>query len=422
MLRAAIIADDFTGANATGILLKKKGLEVTTLLRPSHDLEQIDAEVVSISTNSRGMSAEEAYEQVYEAAKTVLERTPYIAKRIDSTLRGNLGAEIDAVLDAAGQEYKAVVVPVYPKSGRICVGGYLLVNGTPLQLTEVAKDPKCPIRSSNVKELISLQTKRAVANIKLDVVAAGKEAIAEAFSQIEENIVVFDAVTDDDIENIASALSCQEKVICVDPGPFTAAFMDQKLGFQKQDSVFLILGSVSELTTAQLNYLLKRKEAYIYKISVPDILSDQEAATKRCLEALDQHYKPGLIMGITTKGDTADVLDLQSYSMKAQCELEDVSNRINRTLSHVSYLFLKDKPFKSIYITGGDTALAFFDVLGINEFTVKSEVLPLAVHGTAKVDDRLYNVVTKGGLVGSEDALYEIVNYLESLRKGEQEP
>jgi len=184
MLRAAIIADDFTGANATGILLKKKGLEVTTLLRPSHDLEQIDAEVVSISTNSRGISAEEAYEQVYEAAKTVLERTPYIAKRIDSTLRGNLGAEIDAVLDAAGQEYKAVVVPVYPKSGRICVGGYLLVNGTPLQLTEVAKDPKCPIRSSNVKELISLQTKRAVANIKLDVVAAGKEAIAEAFSQI----------------------------------------------------------------------------------------------------------------------------------------------------------------------------------------------------------------------------------------------
>jgi len=31
---------------------------------------------------------------------------------------------------------------------------------------------------------------------------------------------------------------------------------------------------------------------------------------------------------------------------------------------------------------------------------VESEVLPLAVHGTAKVNDRLYNVVTKGGLVG----------------------
>jgi len=61
--------------------------------------------------------------------------------------------------------------------------------------------------------------------------------------------------------------------------------------------------------------------------------------------------------------------------------------------------------------------LAFFDVLGINEFTVESEVLPLAVHGTAKVNDRLYNVVTKGGLVGNVEALYDIVNYLESLMK-----
>jgi len=56
-----------------------------------------------------------------------------------------------------------------------------LVNGTPLQLTEVAKDPKCPIRSSNVKELISSQTKRSIANITLDIVAGGRKAISDAF-------------------------------------------------------------------------------------------------------------------------------------------------------------------------------------------------------------------------------------------------
>jgi len=124
-------------------------------------------------------------------------------------------------------------------------------------------------------------------------------------------------------------------------------------------------------------------------------------------------------MGISTKGDASDVLDLQSYSIKAQCDPEEISNRINETLSRIAYTFVKDKPFSGIYITGGDTALAFFDVLGINEFTVESEVLPLAVHGTAKVNDRLYNVVTKGGLVGNVEALYDIVNYLESLMKGE---
>jgi len=67
-------------------------------------------------------------------------------------------------------------------------------------------------------------------------------------------------------------------------------------------------------------------------------------------------------MGISTKGDASDVLDLQSYSIKAQCDPEEISDRINETLSRIAYTFVKDKPFSGIYITGGDTALAFFDV------------------------------------------------------------
>jgi len=49
--------------------------------------------------------------------------------------------------------------------------------------------------------------------------------------------------------------------------------------------------------------------------------------------SFNPHYKPGLIMGISTKGDASDVLDLQSYSIKAQCDPEEISNRINETLS-----------------------------------------------------------------------------------------
>jgi len=49
-------------------------------------------------------------------------------------------------------------------------------------------------------------------------------------------------------------------------------------------------------------------------------------------------------MGISTKGDASDVLDLQSYSVKAQCDPEEISNRINETLSRIAYTFVKDKP------------------------------------------------------------------------------
>jgi len=99
--------------------------------------------------------------------------------------------------------------------------------------------------------VISSQTKRSIANITLDIVAGGRKAISDAFFQVKEDIVVFDAVTDDDIENIASALSSQEKIICVDPGPFTAAFIEQKMGFQNKTVFFLFL--VVFLNSPQLN-------------------------------------------------------------------------------------------------------------------------------------------------------------------------
>ena len=50
-----------------------------------------------------------------------------VGKRIDSTVRGNLGVETDALLEAMGENSVAVVVASYPDSGRIVSGGYLLV-------------------------------------------------------------------------------------------------------------------------------------------------------------------------------------------------------------------------------------------------------------------------------------------------------
>jgi len=77
MLEAAIIADDFTGANATGILLKKKGLKVTTLLKPNSNIDQVNAEVISISTNSRSIDPKEAYKEFMKRLKRSL-RAPHM--------------------------------------------------------------------------------------------------------------------------------------------------------------------------------------------------------------------------------------------------------------------------------------------------------------------------------------------------------
>jgi uncharacterized protein YgbK (DUF1537 family) len=114
-----------------------------------------------------------------------------------------------------------------------------------------------------------------------------------------------------------------------------------------------------------------------------------------------------------------DIIDLKTYSQKLNISVEDVSNIINNTLSQITSQFINSKSFDNIYVTGGDTALSLFNTLNINKFSIIDEVLPLAVHGSVSINDRKLNIVTKGGLVGGVDALYNIIVYLESLKKGE---
>ncbi len=120
MLSCAVIADDLTGGNAAGVLLLENGFASYTLLKLDR-ADEIPKDYVSVlyPTGSRAMEEKEAYKRVYHAA-SVFQKigARLFAKRIDSTLRGNIGAELDGMLDALGDKYAAIVVPSFPKSGR----------------------------------------------------------------------------------------------------------------------------------------------------------------------------------------------------------------------------------------------------------------------------------------------------------------
>ena len=121
MPQCLIIADDLTGANATGVLLHKAGYSAHTVLEldGAKDIQN-ECDCLLYPTNSRSRTSEEAYRRVYEATKKLKsDDTKVYAKRIDSTLRGNLGQETDAMLDALGENYIALVAPSFPSSGRI---------------------------------------------------------------------------------------------------------------------------------------------------------------------------------------------------------------------------------------------------------------------------------------------------------------
>lgn len=89
-----IIADDFTGANDTGVQLCKRGIPADVIL----DIDQIEdnENSLAIDSESRVVSGEDAYNRIYEAVSCVEQRggCQFLYKKVDSTLRGHLQEEI----------------------------------------------------------------------------------------------------------------------------------------------------------------------------------------------------------------------------------------------------------------------------------------------------------------------------------------
>ena len=190
MKNVFIVADDTTGANSSAILHKSLGYDCVSIHTEVKEIRK--QSVYAFSTNSRGVEKEEAYKRVKKTLDDLPIEDAVYCKRVDSTLRGNLGRELDAFLDTY-QDKTAIVVASFPSSGRICKHNKLYVHGELLETTDVAKDPKMPVTTSVVTDLFGKQSDRTIGHIDLDSVHG------EDFDQIllqayqNNDVVVVDA-------------------------------------------------------------------------------------------------------------------------------------------------------------------------------------------------------------------------------------
>jgi len=209
-IKLAVIADDLTGSNDTGVQYSKQGLE-TIVVTKLENIPKIKdrADVIVIDSESRADKSEIAYSKVKKAAEAIKKiGIDVVYKKIDSTLRGNIGPELDAIMDVFNYNL-AILVPAFPANRRITVGGHQLVNQVPLNLTEISKDPLTPVKESHVPSLLKKQTKRDVMHIPLSKVMNPSD-LAEELKKIKKEksgIVIIDAVTQNDLKTIAKTLS-----------------------------------------------------------------------------------------------------------------------------------------------------------------------------------------------------------------------
>lgn len=201
-----IIADDLTGAADSAAPFARGGLRAHVGLFCPEDLE---TDVLAIDTGTRDAAGRRPTllaSKVRRITRHLLRREPRLLyKKIDSTLRGNLRLELDAIRrELPGR--LAVVCPAFPANGRTVQSGVLSIQGIPW--TETVFAPQLPLEFPTVRAAFVYSPEANAADIPLSVIRQGAEALeATIVAQGPECEAVFcDAETPDDLDILAETL------------------------------------------------------------------------------------------------------------------------------------------------------------------------------------------------------------------------
>ena len=428
MPQCVVIADDLTGGNATGVLLKKMNYQAYTVMNTeSMDLQALeDCDCVIYPTDSRSVAPEVAYQRVYDICSLLKDDAVKVySNRIDSTLRGNLGSETDAMLDCLGEDYVAIVAPCFPVSGRIVIGGYMLVNGLPLHKTDIAIDPKTPVKVSEVEVLFHEQSKYKTASILMKDLMHGKHYLADVMkAHVAEGcrILVVDCVTQEDLDLIAdAAITSKLKIVAVDPGVFTAT-LSRKLitPTQKKEKnrILAVVGSVNPNTKAQMEELWLSQRIHNVFVKTRELLESEEQRSAEIQRVIHEILEVSHLNTVSTvTGDgiyPENRIDFQPYMEKYHCSMDDVTDKINSAYAEIAYGIFQAQPeYKGLYTSGGDVTVAVCKKFQTAGLSLSDEALPLAAYGQFLTGEFAgIHIITKGGSQGERDAINRCITYL----------
>jgi uncharacterized protein YgbK (DUF1537 family) len=381
-----ILADDLTGAADCAARCRRAGMAITISLRPP--TPPLPSGAVAFTSDSRHLPAAVAARRVADLVAGLRELADITwYKKIDSTLRGNIGSELDAMLDTLGRSC-AVICPSFPAQNRGLRAGYL---SSPLPLA----------RPAHLPTLLAQQSRRRVAAIPLADVEAGAERLADrlaaAYAQAAQLLVV-DAMSDQDLRTILAAVgqALPDALLCGSAGLIGALSLGRSAAeprhingeelVQLGGAALFVVGSGSATAHRQIAYL--RQHSGIDTIEIDLAAGAPDEDRKTASDVLLHLPEPS--PRVALDGPTARACAAQL----AEAALPIIAGSRPALLA----------------LVGGDTALQVLNRLGIERLTVLRELLP-GIPLTAGIDasrDRRF-VILKAGNHGDDATLADLL-------------
>jgi uncharacterized protein YgbK (DUF1537 family) len=384
--RILVLADDLTGALEVGAKFAAAGVRSQVRTVPGltpHAFQDATGAFV-VDTETRHAGAAEAAQRVHELACAArAQGFSHVYKKTDSTLRGNIGAELAALMEAY-EGSPLLYVPAYPQMGRTVSNGCLSVDGVLVSATGFSSDPFNPVKESHIPTLLAASCRAPV--------RWGR--VGNLVDSDPQGMVICDGETDEDVQAAARAF-ISSPVLRLAAGPS---------GFAAH------LARLMNLPRGQPPPLPGARNALIVNGSLhPASYQQVEQAKRAGLRSIDRHAISGapteagwiiLEPGMGTGGATLDFA---------------------KSLARSVCLILARYPIDALVVFGGDTAYAIVEAIGnppLHSLGEVMEGIPVSRIEAEEVGPRLgprdrdLYLVTKAGSFGPPDVLASIRNSL----------
>ncbi len=412
MVKLLIIADDFTGALDTGIQFAKRGIDTQIFTGRRIQKEDItdSAQVVVVDTETRPLSGGQAYQIVKEVVEDAVKVcVPTILKKTDSALRGNVGAELEAVMDAAGEK-SMYFIPAFPDMNRVTRSGIHYIDGELLEDSAFGMDPFEPVDCSYIPKLLSRQT-----GCRIEKVGINDEFPKTVFE--DSTIYVFDAEKKEHIIQRTEELKEYQKTRLIAGCAGLAECLPTVLNLeegerrtvQKQKGLYVACGSLNPITKEQIEYAFARGFSRL-NLSPRQKLEENYYEKEEGQEFLENIRRICLreTRLITDTFDLEDDRATLSYVREHNIPETSVRYRISSSHGRIVKYLLEHGMEYTIMMTGGDTLMGLMKVMNCTQLYPVCEIEKGAVLSLLIWNGRKIQVISKSGGFGGKEIITRI--------------
>ncbi len=389
--RWLILADDLTGAADTAIAFARRGWTASVGwggAAPEVEVLAIDAETRGVLEPEPAAARHLALIRAHRAGRTGL------FKKIDSTLRGQPAAELQASLQELGAV--ALVAPAFPMQGRTTLDGRVHLHGLPLETTPLwAREHSYP--DADLRGIFGRDGAPA-RHATLDALHDGAlPALIEAALAEGRCSVVCDAAEERDLALIAhAARPFAERLVWVGSAGLAHAIAGAEPRHGEpptlprvEGGILVVVGRMAEASQA----------------GVAKLADDPELRGVVSTSAMLRH---GLDAWQNTRQSVQASLARGQDVMVTLSGLGEVDSTLPRYLAAL----LPGARLGGFIVTGGETALPLLEALGATSLGMVAEVepgVPLCLAGALPV-------ITKAGAFGDAGTLGRCLAYMRRLR------